>query len=192
MSPRTLETTEKLRFLSEERIMKAALELFSRFGYEKASIRMIANEAGISLGLMYNYFESKEVLLLSLLAKGMADVQETFIVDHPNPTAEERLRSLFEKTATVIRRKASFWKLLYSLRMQPEAVKILEGQINQYANVILEYLELILIGLSFQDAKTEARILFAIVDGACQHFVMDQENYPIENIFNVTLKKYVK
>ena len=48
---------------SRQKIINAALFLFAKYGYEKTTIRMIAQKAGVSLGLMYNYFDGKDELL---------------------------------------------------------------------------------------------------------------------------------
>ncbi|MCX7965064.1 MAG: TetR/AcrR family transcriptional regulator [Syntrophorhabdaceae bacterium] len=52
---------------SKENIKKAALEAFSKYGYNGASMRMIAHEAGISVGGLYLYFKNKEELCLFLI-----------------------------------------------------------------------------------------------------------------------------
>jgi AcrR family transcriptional regulator len=43
-------------------INDAALRVFSRSGYDGASMRMIASEAGISVGALYLHYRSKEEL----------------------------------------------------------------------------------------------------------------------------------
>lgn len=53
--PRTAEQLEHIRQESRERILSSALRLFARHGYAATSVRMIAREAGASLGLLYNY-----------------------------------------------------------------------------------------------------------------------------------------
>ena len=53
----------KQRSDKRERIIKVSLQLFARNGYDSTTIRMIANEAGISLGLLYNYFSGKNEVL---------------------------------------------------------------------------------------------------------------------------------
>src|SRR3989442_1797035 len=45
-----------------EQILDAALRVFSEKGFAGASIRDIAREAGITEGLIYHYFESKDQL----------------------------------------------------------------------------------------------------------------------------------
>jgi AcrR family transcriptional regulator len=46
-----------------EQIIDAALRVFSRKGFERTTNKDIAQEAGITPGLIYHYFESKEDLL---------------------------------------------------------------------------------------------------------------------------------
>lgn len=50
-----------------EQIMDAALRVFSRKGFTKATNKDIAREAGITPGLIYYYFESKEALFRTLV-----------------------------------------------------------------------------------------------------------------------------
>lgn len=51
----------------ERRIIEAAAEQFRTVGYEETKIENIAREAGVSVGTVYNYFENKSDLLLTLV-----------------------------------------------------------------------------------------------------------------------------
>jgi TetR/AcrR family transcriptional regulator, repressor for uid operon len=44
-------------------ILEAALRCFSRTGFSAASMRDIAKEAGVSLGLLYRYFDDKAAII---------------------------------------------------------------------------------------------------------------------------------
>ena len=52
---------------TKEKILDAAMKVFSSYGYEGASIRAIAKAAGISIGGVYLYFRNKEELYLNLI-----------------------------------------------------------------------------------------------------------------------------
>lgn len=52
---------------TKEKILIAAMKVFSAYGYEGASIRAIAKAAGISIGGLYLYFRNKEELYLNLI-----------------------------------------------------------------------------------------------------------------------------
>jgi AcrR family transcriptional regulator len=54
---------------SRERILEAALQLFSSRGYRATSVRDIATEAGVSTGNVYHHFPDKETIYLTLLDK---------------------------------------------------------------------------------------------------------------------------
>ena len=63
-------STTRKRLTAEERrgeILGAALAVFGEHGYHSSSIDDIARAAGISKALIYEHFESKEALHLSLL-----------------------------------------------------------------------------------------------------------------------------
>ncbi|HYM53528.1 MAG TPA: helix-turn-helix domain-containing protein, partial [Candidatus Dormibacteraeota bacterium] len=49
-----------------ERIMAGAQHAFAESGYRATSVPAIAAEAGVSVGLIYRYFSSKEELFLSV------------------------------------------------------------------------------------------------------------------------------
>jgi AcrR family transcriptional regulator len=55
--------TEKVVEDRREQIIDAALRVFSQKGFERTTNKDIAREAGITPGLIYHYFESKDDLL---------------------------------------------------------------------------------------------------------------------------------
>ena len=50
----------------ERRILKAARGLFDRKGYARAAMEDVAERAGLAVGTLYNYFASKDDLLLAI------------------------------------------------------------------------------------------------------------------------------
>lgn len=54
----------------KEKILEVGIEEFSSKGYESANINVIAKKAGISIGLMYKYFATKEDLFLTCIQRG--------------------------------------------------------------------------------------------------------------------------
>jgi len=66
VKPTNLEKFMKLEESKRDRIINAAMKEFS-YGYKKASTDAIVKEAGISKGLLYHYFVSKEQLYTFLI-----------------------------------------------------------------------------------------------------------------------------
>ncbi|MCH5317914.1 MAG: TetR/AcrR family transcriptional regulator [Eubacterium sp.] len=71
------EAFERIPDERRERILEIATNEFSSKGYENANINIIARNAGISIGLMYKYFSTKEDLFLTCIARGMEILEHT-------------------------------------------------------------------------------------------------------------------
>jgi TetR/AcrR family transcriptional regulator len=57
----------------QDQVMEAALDEFSQKDYASASINQIIQNAGISKGSMYHYFQNKEDLYMHMLTKVMEE-----------------------------------------------------------------------------------------------------------------------
>ena len=79
---------------SKQKIMKAAMGVFSRKGYATANMREIARTAGISIGGIYLYFRNKEELYRSLISERMLDIgSKTEAIAARTPSASAALSS---------------------------------------------------------------------------------------------------
>ena len=56
-----------------QRLLKAASSCFARLGFAKSTVEEIAKTAGISKGLVYVHFSSKEELLEAVLEESLDD-----------------------------------------------------------------------------------------------------------------------
>ena len=57
-----------LKDIRRQAILQAAWRCISKYGFTKTTIHEIARAAGLAKGTIYNYFESKEDILLALVA----------------------------------------------------------------------------------------------------------------------------
>lgn len=93
--PRTPEHIQRLKDERREEILLAALRVFARKGLAATKISDIAAAAGLSHGLVYHYFESKDAVYAALLLDALE--QATFVVEHvsnPREAPLVRLRKL--------------------------------------------------------------------------------------------------
>ena len=76
-------------------ILDAALAAFAEHGHAGASMRTIATRAGTSLSNLYNYFPSKDDLLVAVLTDANDELlsRVTRTVAAARPTPHERLRA---------------------------------------------------------------------------------------------------
>jgi len=79
-------TSDDKNFERRQRILNAAAIIFERDGINKASMRNIAKEAGVTTGAIYPYFDGKEMLYAALLEESLQQLYEFVITSH-DPTA---------------------------------------------------------------------------------------------------------
>lgn len=63
-------TFENIPEYRKQRLLDVAISEFAKNGYNSANVNIIAKKAGISIGSMYSYFESKEALFLTIVDMG--------------------------------------------------------------------------------------------------------------------------
>jgi AcrR family transcriptional regulator len=120
MSPRTSKQYEEIREEKRNLIMDSALEHFAKEGFHATTITHIAKHAGISKGLMYNYFESKEALLRAIIERSVKEVLNYFDTNRDGYLSEEEFEFFVRKIGTLLREKRIFWSLLFQILMQSE------------------------------------------------------------------------
>lgn len=72
----------------KQRVLQAAIEVFSEQGFHQATIDHIAERAGVGKGTVYLYFESKQNLFFAIIQEGLALVVRgaaVLIRSEPNP-----------------------------------------------------------------------------------------------------------
>jgi TetR/AcrR family transcriptional regulator, repressor for uid operon len=78
-----------------EQIMQAAMACFAKRGFHQASMHDISAEAGISVGLIYRYFENKEAVISAMANRHKQEIQGVLERARQAPTLLESLEILF-------------------------------------------------------------------------------------------------
>lgn len=125
MSPRTQKQYRELRDEKRALIMDTALLHFANEGFHKTTISHIAKHAGISKGLMYNYFKGKEELLSELVFRSIREIYNDFDPDSDGMLSSDEFELFVRKVADLLREKRTIWMLFFQMMMQSEVQKIL-------------------------------------------------------------------
>lgn len=120
MSPKTQQQFEGMREEKKALIMGTALRLFANMGYHSTTIKDIAKYAGISKGLMYNYFKSKEDLLTEIISKSIDELYNSFDINRDGYLTEDEFEFFIRKISRILYEKHDFWRLFFQVLMQTE------------------------------------------------------------------------
>ena len=195
MTPRTAEQFAEMREKSRQQIVEKALEIFAENGYYKASIEMIAKAAGISKGLIYNYFKSKDELLESIFMEGFKYFDEMVKINQTEISAYEKLEILLNSFTRSLKDNLPFWKLYQNIISQPLVAQKL-GKFKEYYESIFTPLLMSIFGKLFGkemaeiDIQIEMMIFASFLDGIAFDYVIMGEEYPLDAIKQRLLEKY--
>ena len=76
-------------------ILEAALVCFAKRGFHQTSMHDISGEAGISVGLIYRYFENKEAVISAMADRHKKEITEMLERARQAPSLLESLEILF-------------------------------------------------------------------------------------------------
>ena len=82
---------ERQKLEREHKILAAARRLFDRRGYLDTSMEDVARRAGLAVGTLYNYFSSKDQLLIALSqidTEHLLSIGERILADPPDDPVE--------------------------------------------------------------------------------------------------------
>jgi AcrR family transcriptional regulator len=191
MSPKTKQQYAEIRERSRQNIEEAALELFATRGYAHTTVSQIAAAAGISKGLLYNYYESKEALLYSIVEGAIAESELWwFEIMQQDLPAVQQIRLITEKSIGVVRDNLRHWKLMASLAFQPDIMQGLNVDIMQRKQGMVQTLQQLFERLGVEDTLAEVLFYSATLDGMFMHYMNMPEAYPMETMVEYLLKRY--
>lgn len=191
MAPKTKEQFEEIRQRSMASIRQAALELFAHQGYHSTSISNIAKEAGISKGLMYNYFANKEALLIAIIEDAVA-IGDHLIHDalqFPG-SGFEKIEFLTRRTMELMQRNFHYWKLLLSLAFQPDAQAALVPIVKHKEVETMQKTVIIFEEMGVEKPMQEMMFYGAMLDGIMIQYMQITEGYPLEEMVEMVIDRY--
>jgi AcrR family transcriptional regulator len=183
MSPRTKQQNEEIRQGKRELITRSALKLFGERGYQATSIQHIASEAGISKGLMYSYFESKEELLSELFSQYLERVGHLLNPDHDDQITTEEMHGFFHSLRASLRDDREYWLLFLQLSMQPDVLQWLMQRITsitilqKHQQMIRQYFY-----KRYENPEVELYYFSALIKGFSMQYTLMPDYFPEEVI----------
>jgi AcrR family transcriptional regulator len=99
---------------TRERLVRAALELFTTKGYHETTTPLIAARAGIAEGTIYRHFASKEELLNEIYRAGIRVFLGVVREADPRERCRERLQQVARRWRDLATREPALLRLVFS------------------------------------------------------------------------------
>jgi len=178
----------------KDKILEAGLTLFAKKGFHATSISQIAAKAEVSKGLTYNYFNSKEALLLAIIDRAsdtiMAVASEMAAETVVNSGYQITLRDFLARYGKLLRANGHFLKFQISLMFQPDLRSIVEGPMQARAEQLLAMTQDMFRQAGAREPMVVARRFISELDGVTLHYLSIFKDYPLDEMLVQLYQNY--
>ncbi len=149
-------------------IIDAAERVFATKPFDKASMREIANESGMSASSIYRFFPNQEALIVAAAVratKNLTDTMEQKIARY-NDDPEKAFEMMVNSFIDYISENDTFFRMMTILMSQGNINPHSSREIVKAMNVILDMLDPLFIALNYtQNTRTLSRHFFTSMIG---------------------------
>ena len=176
MSPRPNVSDERT-----SQIINAAEDVFTQKGFDEARMDDIAEQTGLSKGTLYNYFKSKDDLIIAILDRIFQREFKVFeSIDLTNMSATDAIWSFAETTSKDVKMMMRLLPITYEFMGLAFRNKLVQKAFKTYFNRFMDILiPIIQHGIDSgefrqADAKEVALAMGAIMEGTLLLWVYDK------------------
>jgi AcrR family transcriptional regulator len=115
---------------TRSRVQKVALELFAEQGYEKTSLREIAERLGVTKAALYYHFKSKEDIVHSFTDDYFAAIDDLVDWAKDQPRTEATRREILQRYVRIVLGGSEVFRFLHQ---NQASVQAMEGGKDRFA-----------------------------------------------------------
>ena len=142
--PKGIPLTEEDQSRRRHEIFHQVVNVFLKKGFQETSMREIAEAAGLGKSTLYDYFKTKEEILIYFFEDSFNDLTETAqTLAMQNAPADKRLRQIMEMYLESMQaNKNLFLKLtLESQRLKLESQKVIQAKRHAFQDLVRALIE---------------------------------------------------
>lgn len=161
----------------------SSLELFAKRGYSATTTEEIARQAGISKGLIFNHFGTKQDILLAIFDEQFERIMPQFFKESDTRPAKERLLALINAWLAFIKTDPLLVRFSLRLNLDDEYRKLLKNKKTMdYFGNFLAKMTAMLKESGSDKPQLDTYILMFMFDGIVANYTVAPELFPIDAI----------
>jgi AcrR family transcriptional regulator len=183
--PRSSAENDRIRRATTAQILETALRLFCEKGYYATSIAEIAKQAGISKGLVYHYFKSKEEVLGALVDIRIEDILVVMNVAKAKSSPVAQIRHIVEGALADVRQKPAIFQFYLNLFSQPNLAPLVAKQSQKLRDEQAQQFEVqtkMFEQLGVENPRERSLYFSATLQGVMLMFSTYPQSFPLDEI----------
>jgi len=162
---------------TRSRVQQVALELFAEQGYEKTSLREIAERLGVTKAALYYHFKSKEDIVHSLTDDYFAEIDGLVDWARSQPAGDQTRQALLDRYVGIVLGGSAVFRFLEQNRASVQAMETGKDRLARFRDRLDTLVDL----LTGPDAELRDRVratAAVLSAGATCHFYLQQVDDP--------------
>jgi len=162
---------------TRSRVQKVALELFAEQGYEKTSLREIAERLGVTKAALYYHFPSKEAIVHSFTDDYFAEIDGLVDWAKDQPRTDETRRQILQRYVGIVLAGHEVFRFLHQNQASVQAMEAGKDRFARFRGRLDALVDL----LADPDAPLRDRVRATtaiLAVGATYMFYMQQVDDP--------------
>jgi AcrR family transcriptional regulator len=180
--PRSQEQYDEIRKQKKQLIMDTALELFAENGFHATSMNQVAKKAGVSKGLAYNYFESKQEILDEIIKTGFDSIYSHFDLNHDGILTRDEFEHFIRNSFKAIGENRKFWKLYSAIIMQSGIAESMMEKYGDRSQIIMQMLNQFIKTIGSKDPEGDLLVISSLVKGALLVVISAPDFFPLKQL----------
>lgn len=180
--PRSQKQYDEIRKQKKQLIMDTALELFAESGFHATSMSQVAKKAGVSKGLAYNYFESKQEILDEIIKTGFDSIYSHFDLNHDGILTRDEFEHFIRNSFKAIGKNQKFWKLYSAIIMQSNITESMMEKYGDRSQLIMQMLNQFIKTMGSKDPEGDLLIISSLVKGALLVVISAPDFFPLQQL----------
>ena len=187
---------QQLMDMRRQRILEAAMDIFSRDGFHRADVEEIAAQAGVGKGTVYRHFGNKEDLFLAVVEWGLDTLYQR-IDEAIDPLSDplEKLETFLTYYTSFFARNRNFYRVLVQ---EVERIHRERGRVQSKWGAFLGWLSAVVREgiekgvIKPLDPMSLAVALAGMTNFLLHKWLISEEEYPLERELAVIRELFFK
>jgi AcrR family transcriptional regulator len=196
---------DEQKFKTKNKILETAMKIILNPNFSTFTTNELAEKAGVSKGLIFHYFESKEKLILKVFEK-MYELNVDQVLLEPDSELDPAVRLIeytkmnFEMVKNHVNINSLLLQFITKIQSKDHLIA-LDSFIEDFGNKILDRLSrlFVLLGWPSEEANNAVRIYLAVLDGISIQLELSRHlpsqdflNFDGDSIFDLIVKIFDK
>jgi len=180
--PRSQKQNKKIRKQKKQLILDTALELFAENGFHATSMNQVAKKAGVSKGLAYNYFESKQDILDEIIKTGFDSIYSHFDLNHDGILTRDEFEHFIRNSFKAISENRKFWKLYSAIIMQADLAESMMEKYGDRSQIIMQMMNQFIASMGSNDPEGDLLVISSLMKGALLIVISAPDFFPLKQL----------